>query len=105
MVGGSPAGGVLPEPAAGAVLEPDDGAVVAVDPDELVEELVAAEAMPAAPTLVPATTAPVTSARRILLGLVDMVVLPFGCAREDPGSPPPCETDLNRSCARPARFM
>jgi hypothetical protein len=53
---------------------PADGGAVVCDPcDVLVVELVAADAMPAAPRLAPATTAPVTRARRTLPGLVDMV--------------------------------
>jgi hypothetical protein len=63
---------VLPEPLGGAVvLEPlAGGAVVLDDPeDELVVELVAAEAMPAAPRPTPTTREPVISARRILRDL------------------------------------
>jgi hypothetical protein len=61
-------------PAGGAPGMPADGGAVVCDPcDVLVVELVAADAMPAAPRLAPATTAPVTRARRTLPGLVDMV--------------------------------
>jgi hypothetical protein len=85
------------EPLDGDV-EPEDGVVVLVEPElELFEELVAADAMPAAPKLAPITIAPVTSAVRALLGLAFMVD-PFGSARASPGTPPPCRPDLNRSC-------
>src|SRR5580700_7248415 len=81
---GGPGGMVGAAPPAGAVVEPPAGAVVVDEPDggAVVVELVAADAMPAVPRPAPATTAPVTSARRSLLGLVDMVCSSFGCSQD-----------------------
>src|SRR5580704_13573632 len=79
---GGPVGIVGAAPLAGAVVEPPAGPVVVDDPDAgaVVVDVVAADAMPAVPRPAPATTAPVTSARRILLGLVDMVCSSFSVA-------------------------
>ena len=57
--GGVPAGG-LPVAAVEAVLDVPEVAVV--------DDVVAAEAMPAAPSMVPVANAPVTSNRRYLAG-------------------------------------
>jgi hypothetical protein len=78
------AGSALP-PTGGVLAEPTDGAGVLDDPDAwLAVELVAADATPVAPRLAPATTAPVTSARRNLLGLGDMWTPYFSCSKAFP---------------------
>lgn len=66
--------GSAAEPVGGVPCEPAVGAVVLADPDAgVVVELVAADAIPAAPRLAPVTSAVATSARRILFGLGDML--------------------------------
>jgi hypothetical protein len=65
VAGSTPAGGVPVGAPAADPLEPDEvGVEVELDP-----ELVAAEAMPAAPTEAPTTRAPVVKALRTLFGL------------------------------------
>jgi hypothetical protein len=88
------AGSALP-PTGGVLAEPTDGAGVLDDPDAwLAVELVAADATPAAPRLAPATTAPVTSARRNLLGFGDIVDSLFQLLQGFPEALPPSPVDM-----------
>jgi len=93
-------------PAGGVLAEPTDGAVVLDDPDAgLVVELVAADATPAAPRPAPATTAPVTSARRNLLGLGDMVYSLFQLLRGFPGALSPSPVEMRAACIATAILL
>jgi len=77
-------------PPGGPAFDPAGGAVVLEAPDGFVEvELVAAEAMPAAPKLAPATRAPVTRVLRMMDLFGAMVENPLvGVLRGHPGCSP-----------------
>src|SRR5664280_694574 len=101
MVAGSPAA-----PAGGVLADPPEGATVLAAPDEgLVAELVAADATPAAPRPAPATMAPVTSARRSILGFGDMMDSSFQLLQGFPGAVPPSPVNMRPGCLSTANIL